>query len=808
LARLPGRLRPRQRGAGLALALLVVAGRPAAAQSGGAGTGGVAQLYRETHAANNWRRVLLIAAHPDDEDNQLLAILTRGDGIRAAYLSLNRGEGGQNLIGPELGDALGVLRSEELQSARRVDGAVQFFSRAYDFGFSKTADETLRFWNRDSVLKDMVRVIRRFRPQIVVSVFWGTPADGHGHHQASGILSLEAYRVAGDPSRFPELMTEEHLPPWTPLKFYRVARGQRPTLTFEGGVIDPATGLSFRQLAALSRSQHRSQGQGTLEDPGPSQTGLVLIERATSIHGSDDSLFAGVPPEPPPVPDEHAAEATLIRANVVVDATTDDDEVTPGEPVPVTITVWNAGREPARATAAVEPHPGFAAAGNDCPAAPQALAPGALLTCRITLKVNSDARPSSPYYLELPRTGAMYRWSGDPSVWGEPFAPPLTASFTVGVDSAAPVTVHREVLDRFRDPALGEVRRPVLIVPRIAVSVRPRGLLWPEGVRSRPFAVTLEHLSRDSVSASVALEVPTGWSAGAARTVTLTREGETAQVTFNVTAPPNLAAGRYQLRAVAVAGRDTFDIGLQRIRYPHVRARNLTIPAAFDAVVSNVAFPRVGTIGYVRGGGDLVPEALTDAGLAVTVLTGDALEHGPLDSFRVIVIGPRAYEANESLQRANPRLMRWLAAGGTLVIEYQQTPYVRGGFEPRPLTLLGPTQSRVTDETAPVRFLAPRQQILNWPNRITAADFDGWVQERGLDFPVSWDPAWSPILETHDAGDSPREGGLLVARVGKGTAVYTGLSFHRQLPALVPGAWRLFANILAVGSVPSAATHP
>ncbi|HEX3928001.1 MAG TPA: PIG-L family deacetylase [Gemmatimonadales bacterium] len=783
----------------------------------GAGTGGAARLAQEQRLAHNWRRVLMIGAHPDDEDTGLLTVLARGEGMATAYLSLTRGDGGQNLVGPELGPALGVLRTDELLAARHIDGGQQFFTRAYDFGFSKTSEESLRFWNRDSLLKDMVRVIRRFRPQVVISVFTGTPADGHGHHQVAGILTPEAYHAAGDPARFPELKTEEGLDPWQPAKLYRLARGGGggATLSFDAGVIDPAVGLSLHQIAVESRSQHRSQNQGALETLGPSVTGVRLVERVPSITGNDDSLFAGIPVEAPPAPDAHAAEAALIRAGVVLDATTDDDEVAPGQVLPVTLTLWNTGRTPVTVRARVVAHVGFALdlgfafASGGCGGGTttSTVAPGQLYTCRATATVEPHALPTSPYYLAKPLDGAMFRWSGPSSWWGEPTAPPLSAQFVVTTADGVASQADREIVGRFLDPVIGEVRRPVLIVPTVSVAVQPDRFIWPRNERTHTFHVSLENLARDSSELAVGLRVPAGWNAGVAQHVTLTREEERAELAVPVTAPLNVKAGDYQFTAFAVRGADTLSTSIYRIRYPQIQNRNIASAATAGIVVADVTFPAVGTIGYVRGGGDRVPEALTDAGLSVKVLTGDALERGPLAGFKVMVIGPRAYEFDASLVRAQPRLMRWLHDGGTLLVQYQQTPYVRGGFAPAPLVIGQPTQNRVTDETAPVTFVAPNSQALRWPNVIGPADFDGWIQERGLDFPSSWDAVWAPILETHDAGDIDRQGGLLVAHVGTGIAIYTGLSFHRELPAAVPGAWRLFANLLGLGQAPPAAGH-
>ena len=309
----------------------------------------------------------------------------------------------------------------------------------------------------------------------------------------------------------------------------------------------------------------------------------------------------------------------------------------------------------------------------------------------------------------------------------------------------------------------------------------------------------MSQLARDTGTVHVSLLVPGGWKAGPGADIHFAREGERAQVELEVTAPVGVAAGEYAVTAMVTMGKDSLSTGITRIRYPGITPRNIATRAVTKVVVADVAFPRLTAIGYVRGGGDLVPEALANSGLPVTLLTGEALERGPLDRFKVIVIGPRAYEVDESLVRAQPRLMRWLTAGGTLIIQYQQLPYMRGGFPPRPLTLVPAARSRVTDEAAVVTMLAGTHQVVRWPNVIGAADFEGWVQERGLDFAATYDSAWTAILSMHDPGEPPLDGGLLVTRVGKGTAVYTGLALHRQLPAGVPGAWRLFANMLGLG---------
>ncbi len=783
--------------------ILLATVAPVTAQGVGAGTGGAIRRAQEARLAGTARRVLLIGAHPDDEDTELLTILTRGQGVETAYLSLTRGDGGQNLIGTELGQALGVLRTEELLAARALDGGRQYFSRAYDFGFSKSPAEAFRFWPRDSLVKDAVRIIRRFRPQVVISMWAGTAIDGHGHHQAAGMVAREAFDAAGDASRFPELQREEGLSAWQPSKFYRSGRQERetPALVLDGGVLDPAEGQSLHQIAMRSRSLHRSQDQGRLEDPGPSSARVILVATAAGVRASvSDSLFAGVVVAPSTGEDSHSAGVRLADAGIILDLVADDDEVVRGQEVTVTATVWNGGPTPIQATILPLQRRGWTMPSGTCTTTLGVIAPGAMVQCRYTAAVSDDAEPTTPYFLRVGMNGASYRWDmTDPTLIGEPFeSAPVAAAFTLRLASGDSIRTIREATARTLDQAVGEVRHPVQVVPRIAVDLSPDKLLWPIGVRARPFRVTLEHLAKDSSAAEVSLLLPPGWSTSAPKRVVLRHEGERAEAVFTVTAPARALSGEYAIAARVVTRGDTSDVGLTRVRYPHIRSRNIVTHARAVLVLDAVTFPRTRAIAYVRGAADQVPEALRNTGLPVRVITGDAIEGSVLDSFRVVVIGPRAYEVDPALQRAHPKLMRWLERGGTLIMQYQQYPFLRGGFAPLPFTISSP-HDRVAEEDAPVTVLVPMSPVFRTPNRIRAADFDGWTQERGLYFARSWDSAWTPLLEMHDSDDARREGSLLIGRRGRGTVVYTGLAFFRQLPAAVPGAWRLFMNLLALG---------
>lgn len=776
------------------------------AQVAGPATGGAVGLAHAERLLGHTKRVLMVGAHPDDEDTELLAYLVRREGAVAGYLALTRGEGGQNLIGPELGEALGLIRTGELLAARRLDGARQFFTRAFDYGFSKRLEEALEFWPRDSLLKDAVRVVRRFRPQVMISIFSGTPRDGHGQHQAAGWVAREAFRAAGDANRFPELATEEGLAPWQPAKFYRSARFDREgtTLSLDGGVLDPEVGQSIHQIAMRGRSLHRSQDMGSLEDLGPSPIRLALLEDRT---GGGSAIFAGLdtlPPRPGSVEASEllapAAEAEAIRRGLMVDAVAERRDLVPGEDLGIALSFWNTGARPAAVRFDLRVPEGFQVT-SDCLGQDRSAAPGAVLACEVRLAVLAGAQLSSPYFLRQERTGAWYRWSGPAAAWGLPFeTPPVIATFGFeGADGVRRV-LEREVTERVRNQAVGEERHPLAVRPRLDVHLAPGVVLRAASdTGAQRLIVSLLQRGRDSATGTVALDLPAGW-----RPVPPVRfhlaPGERQAVEFSVGIPPGTPPGDYRVRSVVTDERGRrYDDGVALVAYPHIRERGYLVAAGTTIRVADVRYAAGRRIGYVRGAADEVPEALAGFGVGVELLDRQALESGDLSRFDAIIVGSRAYEVEPALAANNGRLLDYVRGGGHLLVQYQQQAFFRDGLAPYPMTVAAP-HDRITDETAPVRVLHPDDPVWAGPNRIGAMDWSGWVQERGLYFAHTWDPHFRPLIESNDPGEAPLAGGLLLADYGEGTYLYTGLSFFRQLRAGVPGAFRLFLNLLSIGS--------
>ena len=849
------------------------------------------------------KRVLMIAAHPDDEDTSLLATLARGMGAETAYLSLSRGEGGQNFIGPRLHEGLGVIRTGELVAARALDGGGQYFTRAFDFGYSKSLDEALEFWPLEEVLRDVVYVVRKFRPHVIVSVFSGTRRDGHGQHQLAGLAAREAFAAAGDPERFPELAAAG-VTPWAPSKLYRSVRfsPQEATLSVPSGDFDPVLGRSHFQLAMESRSRHRSQEMGSGQAMGPRASSLRL--EASVVEGvEDDGVFAGVDttlfgqlgsPLPAGWPADTEAslrryrealgaagrglsgarsegavaglvegagilrglvaaapegerkrvlerrlaqvsEAVLAAAGIVTEVRVGRDLLTPGEAVVVDVTVWNGGRgELAEVDPALLLPPGWEASRTEESAqgssrwrffrAPSVGAPadgriaaGQLGRWSWRVTVPPDAPPSALYYLADERDGAMYRWPNDAASWGLPFNPaPVRAGIALELDGVA-MRVERDGEFIGVDRATGEYRKHVLVAPAIDVAVDPPWMVWPSGVTdAREIGVALTNTSASARSGSLRLEVPDGWSVEPATVpFALEPDGAIGSFTFAVTPMRDRFDAEFVIRAIAseAAGPpegsaeawDRFPdrSGMESVTqtdiidYPHIARAMMVREAAVRVSVVPVAADTGLKVGYIMGSGDDGAAVLRQIGMQVEELGPAVVRAGDFVGYDVLVLGIRAYETRPDLVAANEAVLDFGRAGGTVIVQYNKYEFPAGGFAPYPVTIRRP-HDRVTDENAAVTLLAPQSPVFTTPNALGPTDFEGWVQERGLYFLGEWDERYTPVMEMADPGEDPKRGGLLVAPVGDGLYVYTGLAFFRQFPAGVAGAYRLFANLVSL----------
>jgi len=840
-----------------ALAVVVVLGG-AAAQTAlePARGGGLATVDEVLARLSTQARVLVVGAHPDDEDNTLLAWVA-AQGGDAAYLALSRGEGGQNLIGPELGVGLGLIRSEELLGARRLEGNQQFFTRAYDFGYSKTLTESLERWPREEILLDAVRVVRRFKPQVIVSIFRDGESPTHGQHQAAGVIAHAAYATAGDMAF--DNVAGAALPAWQTQALYRRAwwRGEdAETIELPLGGLRPTDGQSWRQLAAASRSMHRSQDMGSLQRLGAGRTEVVWVAGGDGAAG--DSLFSGIDTrlealallveEPSAraqvttllaesaaraerarstlspvnlgaaVPEliaireslssardlalevggvaaaelierkiALAERALLAAAGVVVDARSDRGAVAAAQSVEVTTQVWNSGDFQVRVLEA----PG----GGD----ETTLAAGELGEWTETVQVPADANPTVPYFLRRPRQGDLYDWSElEVAEWGAPFEqPPLSSALRLAVEGAE-LAVAREVVHVFADQASGEVRRPLQVVPSLEVEAAPPLVMRPDfGTGVTTVAVRLRSHAETALGGQVEVQVPAEWPAVEAVPFAIADAHGAAALEIGIAVPPDVAPGRYRLPVTAtLATAETFGSAFPRTDYSHVRARSRPVPAAVDLVIVDLALP-FGPIGWVLGASDVVPTALARLGAKIDLLSAAEVAEVDLSTYETVVIGSRAYETNPALGRANAKLLDYAREGGTLVLLYQQYQFSRGGFAPYAFEISRP-HNRVTDEGAAVRVLDGEHAAFNHPNQLGPADWQGWVQERGLYFGGTWGPEFVPLLAMSDPGEDEALGSLLVAELGKGLYVYTGLSFFREIPAGVPGAYRLLANLLAL----------
>ncbi|MDF2773583.1 MAG: LmbE family protein [Geminicoccaceae bacterium] len=860
------------------------------------GAQGIPELHESISGLSNPMRVLVIAAHPDDEDTQLITWLARGRHVETAYLSLTRGDGGQNIIGNELGEALGVIRTEELLAARRIDGGRQYFTRAYDFGFSKNAEETFRHWPRDSILRDVVTVVRSFKPHVIVAMFSGTPRDGHGHHQASGILARDAYDLAGDTVRLPRAATYGQ-GGWTPLKFYRGAWGSRDqpgVLRINVGQFDAMLGRSYAEIAAQSRSQHKSQAFGSLEPKGVRFTQVrreasrvnenVPAEREQSMFDGIDTTWArfktpGLHPVLGEVVDRvtadiasvnaapyltdpssalgplmsvasalaplagsdmpvtidlvnrapvtvnvpadlraaarvaygRAARSITLAGGIAVEAQVPRELIATADSAPLTVTVYNRGRVPMRA----EPSRFFR-----CPPR-SALPDGGPIGARRVWELDSAATvlPDSartwkgvtcasrepvsdgPWWLEAPRQGDMFGAASVVMTEAEASRGPVVRLrlALAGTASTTPVEIEAPIVYRYADPIRGDVSRPLAYVPAISVTLDRAIEYAPARTPlARQVRVQLRSAATTPRDVRVSLSLPTGLRADSgSRSVTLPSYGAVRSVTFSIRG--ELSPGRHVISAVAEANGRQFASGYAPVEYDHIRPQRLYRDATVAMEAVDVTLPPDATIAYIQGVGDNSAPMLQQLGLRVSALDPADIPRTELSRFNAIVVGPRAYESNDVLVANNAALLEYVRRGGTMVVQYGQYEMQRPGMMPYPITIARPAD-RVTDEASPVRVLDADARVLTYPNAIGAADFTGWIQDRSLYMPRTHAPEYAPVVATNDPGEQPNDGGILVARYGTGTYVYTTLAFFRQLPNGVPGAARLFVNLLAANA--------
>jgi LmbE family N-acetylglucosaminyl deacetylase len=841
--------------------------------------------------------VLYTVAHPDDEQGGVLTYLSRGQGVRTSLLSLNRGEGGANAIGPELFDGLGLIRTEEMLVSDRYYGLDdQYFTTLIDYGYSKNLEEALRQWGRENVLRDVVRVIRINRPLVLVSRFYGSQRDGHGNHEAAGAVTLEAFAMAGDPERFPEQIRQEGLRPWQPLKVYRSnlrsSRLSGPSseppdhrwhVDVNSGQFSPWLGESYEQFSALGLSFQRSQNsgrrreragnhhhyfervdsrveapdresgffdgidtsipgifrllgssppegvsallsevQGRIEDSmaaysvrNPSAVAPFLVQALGMLReairlceGHDEALFLLA------IKERQFQEAINTALGLQFQAVAAmPDSGTPASPFsqPATMGVVIPGQEFQVDVSLVNPSSlsirtervvlegqgAWSIDGN--PQSDKSLDSGESLASAFAVTTPSDAAPARRYFVRESIHESRYRVRDPQYLHLAGREPTLVAAvdYSIGGQSvrASAVVYRREA-----NLPYGFEFRELKVAPAVAVNVSPRNLIVPLGSARNRVSIEVE-LVNNRVGGSqgeLALELPDGWSAQpSSQDFEFSQADARRNFTFSVSIP-QLRAGTYDLQVVARAGGREYREGYQVIRHRDYDIRYVYRDSVTKITGVDVKIARGLKVGYVMGVGDEVPSGIEQMGADVTLLDTDDLAAGELDAYDTIVVGTRAYAVRQDLINYNQRLLEFARAGGNLIVLYQTQEFVPGKWAAFPADLPRRAEE-VSEEDAPVKILAPDHAVFQGPNRISVADFDGWVEQRGSKFFSAWDDAYVPMIETQDQGQEPQRGGWVTAQYGRGHYTYFAYAVHRQVPYSVPGAYRIFANLLSLG---------
>ncbi|TCC93479.1 PIG-L family deacetylase [Pedobacter frigiditerrae] len=755
--------------------------------------------------------VLYIAAHPDDENTRLLAYLAKEAKVRTGYLSLTRGDGGQNLIGNEQAELLGLIRTQELLAARRTDGAEQFFTRANDFGFSKTSDESFKIWGKEQILSDVVWVIRKFQPDVIITRFPEDARAGHGHHAGSAILAREAFVAAADKTRFPEQLKyvkvwQAKRILWNTFNFGGNNTTSPDQLKLDVGLYNPLLGKSYGEIAAISRTNHKSQGFGSTLQRGeayefftpvagePAKTSifdgidLTIKDKAVELLLSEIKKEYNVAAPEAILPKllqlkkltdskdfnhQLLNELILATAGFWTEAVTTENAYALGDSVKFSLNTIYRAKTSSPLTIKVDNV--FALENNK------------MQSLSMSAKANAI---SQPYYLEKNHPIGSYIIDNQTDI-GYPENPkPFALHRTVTINGTD-ISIDIPILYKNTNPVKGERYQPLVIAPAVTATMSEKAYIFSS---NSPKTITVQLKNfRNNSTGFITPQLPKGWKSNPEKIdFNLTRKGDEQNISFSITPGGDINSGNITLQVNTDGKID--DKGLKIISYEHIPT--ITIFPQATARLEKIDLKIAGKkIGYLDGAGDLTADALKEMGYQVTNLNPAQVLTSDLSTFDAIVVGVRFYNINDDAKIVQPKLLAYVQNGGTLLIQYNVNNGLKySNFGPYPFKL---ANKRVTEEDAKVNFINPKSAALNYPNKITEKDFDGWIQERGLYFATDIDPKYATVLSMKDTGETESDGSLLIADYGKGKFVYTSLVFFRELPAGVPGAYRLFANLLA-----------
>lgn len=802
------------------------------------------EIYHQIQKLNFLGSVLYVAAHPDDENTRLISYLSNDKKARTGYLSLTRGDGGQNLIGTELRELLGVIRTQELIEARKIDGGEQFFSRANDFGFSKNPTETLEIWDKNQVLSDVVWAIRKFQPDVIINRFdHRSPGTTHGHHTASAMLSLEAFDLVNDKTIYPEQL--KYVSTWQPKRvffntswwFYgsreKFEKADKSTQTkLNIGTYYQSLGKSNQEIAALSRSCHQSQGFGNTGTRGEEDEYLEFLKGEKL--NDNTNLFEGIdtswnrvqggkaigdillaveknfdfknPSASIPelvkaysliqnLSDKHWKEVKTEEIKKIIaacaglyfEAVADVQEITPDSPLKIKLEVINRSSIPMKLTG-IGAIPTYETKEkkiidlkNNVP-----------FTETASLNLNNTIDYTNAYWLNQVGTEGMYRVDEQEKIGLPDVIRQVTVGFWIEI-LGVEIPFDRKVVYKYNDDVKGEVYQPLDIVPLATSTIAEKVYIFNND-RSKTVTVKVK-AGKDKIAGNVKLQLPENWSVSPVEIpFSLDRKGEEVLAVFNVS--PSREISEIEIKSIVTIDNQVFDKQKIDINYPHIYKQMVLKPAVAKAIRLKIKTKNE-KIAYIMGAGDEIPKSLQQMGYEVEIIKPEAISAEKLSPFDVVITGIRAYNVVNALAYKQKTLLDFVKNGKTMIVQYNTLDdLVSKEMAPFPLKI---SRDRVTEEDAEVRFLAPNHPVLNYPNKITVDDFKGWKQEQGLYYPSEWDNAFNPILSANDTGEKPKDGALLIAKYGKGNYIYTGLSFFRELPEGVSGAFRLMANMIAIG---------